>query len=56
MNYISWEYHGNIMGISISHMQPMVLVYLATKLGDFGQGQMLVNIRGLPSGKHTKNY
>ena len=26
-------------------MQPMVLVYLPTKLGDFfGQGQMLVNI------------
>ena len=28
----------------VSHMQPMVLVYLPTKPGDFGQGQMLVNI------------
>ena len=26
---------------SITHMRTMVLVYLPTKLGDFGQGQML---------------
>ena len=26
---------------NITHMRTMVLVYLPTKLGDFGQGQML---------------
>ena len=43
--FLKWRtYHLNVLYIALSYPDKltMVLVYLTTKLGDFGQGQMLV--------------